>query len=396
MDTLENLHVANLIRKAFSDQLSEDEKFELESWLSEPANAMLYKEIISSDNLENTYWAYQHFSIEKNWAELKKKVKFNHPRKRIPFKLVRYAAVIIPLMVGSLIAYQIHEDTKVNTGTSSESFFPVITHGNAKAILILGNGEKIQLNQDTLPLIAGVNIRKNDNSEILSYKNQSVNDNPSDRMNHLVVPRGGEYTVELSDGTLVYLNAKTKFSYPTRFQGLTREVTLQGEAYFIVAKDKNKPFVVKSDNMKISVLGTEFNFKTADENSFAEATLINGKVEVKTATRTVLLKPSWQARLNTQTAELECEKVNTLPYTAWKDGKFVFNHESMASIALRLEKWYDIDFEFARPELKDITVFGIIGRYEEIAEVLKLLRSTHSVDFRYKQNKIVVVPYHEL
>lgn len=86
-------------------------------------------------------------------------------------------------------------------------------------------------------------------------------------------------------------------------------------------------------------------------------------------------------------------KVNTLPYTAWKDGKFVFNHEDMQHITMRLEKWYDVEFTYSEETLKNLKVFGVISRYEDITKVLKLLSATRLVSFRYVNHKIMVVPY---
>ena len=214
------------------------------------------------------------------------------------------------------------------------------------------------------------------------------------KMNRLIVPRGGEYRVELADGTLVYLNAESELQYPVTFIGESREVTLRGEAYFKVTKNNEKPFIVKSDDLSVQVWGTEFNLNTLNQEGYYAATLVEGSVEVKVPGRhSVFLEPSQQARVDCTTSDITCLKVNTLPYTAWKDGKFVFNHEDMQHITMRLEKWYDVEFTYSEETLKNLKVFGVISRYEDITKVLKLLSATRLVSFRYVNHKIMVVPY---
>mgnify|MGYP000180683473 CR=1 FL=1 len=214
------------------------------------------------------------------------------------------------------------------------------------------------------------------------------------KMNRLIVPRGGEYRVELADGTLVYLNAESELQYPVTFIGESREVTLRGEAYFKVTKNNEKPFIVKSDGLSVQVWGTEFNLNTLNQEGYYAATLVEGSVEVKVPGRhSVFLEPSQQARVDCTTSDITCLKVNTLPYTAWKDGKFVFNHEDMQHITMRLEKWYDVEFTYSEETLKNLKVFGVISRYEDITKVLKLLSATRLVSFRYVNHKIMVVPY---
>ena len=180
------------------------------------------------------------------------------------------------------------------------------------------------------------------------------------KMNRLIVPRGGEYRVELADGTLVYLNAESELQYPVTFIGESREVTLRGEAYFKVTKNNEKPFIVKSDDLSVQVWGTEFNLNTLNQEGYYAATLVEGSVEVKVPGRhSVFLEPSQQARVDCTTSDITCLKVNTLPYTAWKDGKFVFNHEDMQHITMRLEKWYDVEFTYSEETLKNLKVFGV-------------------------------------
>ena len=161
-----------------------------------------------------------------------------------------------------------------------------------------------------------------------------------------------------------------------------------------MTKNNEKPFIVKSEGLSVQVWGTEFNLNTLNQEGYYAATLVEGSVEVKVPGRhSVFLEPSQQAGVDCTTSDITCLKVNTLPYTAWKDGKFVFNHEDMQHITMRLEKWYDVEFTYSEETLKNLKVFGVISRYEDITKVLKLLSATRLVSFRYANHKIMVEPY---
>lgn len=398
MNSFEHLHIADLIVKSFAGSLNEEEDAKLRAWreISEE-NEQLYREILTLSGLELQQEESRHFAPEKVWNKMQGKIQLNRKKNRISRNILKYAAIItvscgLAIFAGHYLKDGVSEEEQSTTVVQLQ--VPTIAHGSSRALLVLDDGSTIELDQESVFKTQDATVNNTDKSGVISYKQVEKPQQKAVKMNRLIVPRGGEYNIELADGTLVYLNAESELVYPVAFTGNTREVTLKGEAYFKVTKDSQKPFIVKSEGLSIRVWGTEFNLNTLRQQGYYAATLVEGKVEVEVpGGQSVFLEPSQQARVNCETSEISCVKVNTLPYTAWKDGKFVFNHENMQNITLKLEKWYDVEFDYADEKLKDLKVFGIISRYEDITKVLKLLSSTRMVNFQYIDHKIKVVSY---
>lgn len=396
MDTSGNLHMADLIVKSVVERLTDDEAVELNEWRKRnAANEDLYWRIISLQGIEYSQEKASRFPEEEVWRQLRA-LTVGKRKRQLRMQWMKYAALVCLCVGGGLLAgkYYMGKGSEKN-GTVVESVMkvPAIAHGSAKALLILDDGEEVVLGSGERFATKDAVVEDGGEAGVITYKK---NDDTVLRMNRLVVPRGGEYNVVLADGTMVYLNAESELYYPVAFGGELREVELKGEAYFKVVKDEGKPFIVKTKEMSVRVWGTEFNVNTQRGQQFYATTLVSGKVEVQVpGHKAYFLEPSQQLRLDSRTAELSCLKVNTLPYTAWKDGKFVFNHERMDEVTAKLEKWYDVEFCYPNEALKEVGIFGIISRYEDINKVLNLLSSTRLVGFEYREGKIYVVPCHE-
>ena len=207
---------------------------------------------------------------------------------------------------------------------------------------------------------------------------------------HMIrVPRGGEFSMKLSDATMVYLNAETDLSYPVQFYGEERRVKLTGEAYFDVTKS-DKPFVVEVNGFEVKVLGTRFNIHAYQEETRFETTLEQGRVQVQTKDHTLLLEPGEQAVL-TEEGELSKQKVDVRRYTAWKDGQFVFDDERLEDVMNRVARWYDIKVFYRNPEVKDIRINGNISRYKDFSVLLEKIEKLEIVYFDIKGNVITVI-----
>ena len=209
-------------------------------------------------------------------------------------------------------------------------------------------------------------------------------------MNKLYVPRRGEYNLTLSDGTRVFLNSDSRLIYPVAFGKGKREVILQGEGYFDVAKDAVRPFLVRTDDMIVRVLGTSFNLKCYPGDTRVEATLVRGSVEVVGGEREMLLAPGEQACLNRGSGKMEKAKVNTALYTSWKDGLFIFERERLEDILTILSRWYDVVIFYRRTDVKDDLFTGDLRKYDNIEEHLKMLEMTTNVQFEISGNTIIV------
>ena len=208
------------------------------------------------------------------------------------------------------------------------------------------------------------------------------------------IPRGGEYQLELADGTKVWLNSATLFKYPTKFIGDKRIVYLSGEAYFDVVHNKEIPFVVKIDDMNVKVLGTEFNVKAYPEENLIQTTLVNGKVEVlaKGFDDNVksILTPSYQANYIKGDKMINVNQVETNIYTAWKDGIFVLDNINLEELSVLLSRWYDVSFFFTNESVKQNTFTGKMRKYDNLQDIFDLLEQLSDVEFQIKDNAVIV------
>ncbi len=211
------------------------------------------------------------------------------------------------------------------------------------------------------------------------------------QMNTMSTPRGGKYKVRLPDGTEVMLNATSSITYPAIFSGNERRVTITGEAYFEVAKNAQRPFIVNVDGrMQIRVLGTHFNVNSYKNEEGIQTTLVEGKVQVTGGNKSVLLNPGEQSDLKEgqlkKSAITDIEKV-----IAWKNNRFVFDGDKLTSIMRQLERWYDVDI-IIEGNQPDELFSGILSRNKNVSEVFKMLQTAADIQYRIEGKKIFVKP----
>jgi len=276
-------------------------------------------------------------------------------RPHIPFyqTLIRAAAILLFVSATIILLYSRYTRKQIENKTAVT--YDVAPGGN-KAILTLSNGSKVTLNDSKNGLLAtqaGALILKKDS--LLSYKS-TAGKTDAVTYNTINTPNGGQYQLVLADGTRVWLNAASSLKFPTEFNGNNRTVELTGEAYFEVAKDKHKPFNVKTANQTVQVLGTHFNVNSYTDEAVVKTTLLEGSVKVYSATASVLISPGQQALLsNNQLLVNKDPDVNEV--IAWKNGMFQFNEADIQTIMRQIARWYDIDVEF-KGKIPDYTYHG--------------------------------------
>ncbi|SDD71619.1 FecR family protein [Mucilaginibacter pineti] len=254
--------------------------------------------------------------------------------------------------------------------------------GSNKAVLTLSNGSRIVLNDIKNGVIAkqaGIAVIKTGSGKVI---NKATNDAVANNImpagyNTVSTPRGGQYQVELPDGSKVWLNAASSLRYPTQFTGKQRNVELTGEAYFEVAKNAAKPFRVTSAGQTVEVLGTHFNINAYNDEKLMKTTLLEGSVKVSYQQFTALLKPGEQAKitLGTNSSIIINNDADTEEAVAWRDGYFQFNHADIQTIMRQLSRWYDVDVRY------DGTVSakqfgGAIQRNLKLSQVLHILEKS--------------------
>jgi hypothetical protein len=281
---------------------------------------------------------------------------------------------------------------KLVKNPSSAGKGPVVPGFN-KATLTLSDGSNIDLNDSkngTLSKQGGVSVGKLGDGKLVYDINGAKTKKAAVLYNTITTPRGGQYQVVLSDGTKVWLNAASSLKFPAIFTGNERNVELSGEAYFEVAKNKDKPFKVAVNNMNIEVLGTHFNVNAYNDENAIKTTLLEGSVKLKTGNQQAYLKPGQQATLGQQQM-FNIRPVNTEDAVAWKNGYFVFNNENIQSIMKKISRWYDVEVVY-EGKVDERDFGGTASRFGSVTEVLKLLELTGTVHFKMEGRRITVMP----
>lgn len=214
--------------------------------------------------------------------------------------------------------------------------------------------------------------------------------------NTLSIPYGKRFQVQLSDGTLVHLNAGTTLKYPVKFiAGQNRTVYLDGEAFFDVAKDKEHPFIVNADKLNVRVLGTHFNVSSYPEDSHADVVLVEGSVGMYTegqafdATKNTVLAPGFKGSFNKAEGNIKTKEVATGIYTAWIKGELVFRNMTFKSICKKLERHYNITIENNNTALANER-FNASFKNEPVANVLGYFKELHDFNYAINKNKVTI------
>lgn len=202
----------------------------------------------------------------------------------------------------------------------------------------------------------------------------------------------------LFDGTEVWLNSGSKLKYPNKFNAQSRDVQLEGEAYFKVTHNAHLPFKVKTKAMEVEVLGTSFNVSAYNDEAKVDVVLEEGKVKLNqlNGTEIGLLKPGEQASLNTDSHQLLVSKVNTKLYTNWKDGRLEFKGEALGEVALKLERWYNVSINIQDPALADYRISGTVLRNKPVQQIIQAFEFLAPIRTEYiakQQDKDIINIY---
>ena len=206
--------------------------------------------------------------------------------------------------------------------------------------------------------------------------------------NTIVVPRGGEYELVLADGTRVWLNSESRLTYPVRFTGELREVKMEGEICFDVARKEEQPFVVRTADLAVKVLGTLFNMEAYPEDSRVTTTLVRGKVEVAVGDKTQVLQPDQQ--LSVEAGRFTLKQVVAEDYIGWTNGLFHFTEASLEEIMTKLARWYDVEFFFTSEQLKQLKFSGAFKKYNDLHYVLNIIEELTDVQFAVNNRTVIV------
>lgn len=374
--------IADLIVKRLENRLTDEDNQYLEEWkLAKNDNLNLFQKL--SQNPEKQYInrksKLEVTNKSAGWDKIQSKLKKNK-LKKLQLNVMRIAAVLI-LAIGSAYFFSI----LIDNNTSG-----IIRPGTQQALLITSDGEEYQLDEE-VTLSKGDVIISNNTQELI-YQKRSDNNKLQLTYNTIVIPKGGEYKLTLMDGTRIWLNSNSKLRFPSEFGSGVRKVELEGEAYFNVAKDSIHPFVVDVNKVQVKVLGTSFNVNAYSDLNEIVTTLVEGKVEMSDTlfgNKDILL-PNEQYLFNRLTGKVVKHAVDSRIYTAWKDGRFVFENESLEDIMMRLSRWYNVEVFFLNESLRELRFSGDLTRYDNIDQILELIELTQKVKFTIKDRNLLV------
>ena len=339
---------------------------------------------------------FNSFNIKKGSDLFFKNIKLTssakNNRKKVLNNWLKYAAVFIGLLMST--TYTIH---KYNKNQAKLAFSLIKTSGIILKINGEDNAQVLENNDAKIITSKSGEEIGTIQKDILTYKINTNSKNQFAFTNTLSVPYGKTFDVVLSDGTYVYLNAGSVLTYPSHFNGAAkREVFLKGEGYFKVAKNKNIPFIVKTETLETKVYGTEFNVSAYKNNSSTEVVLIEGSVGVKgiSEKRTpsmeyLLIKPSQKVSKRTTLNILKIERVDVKHYISWKAGVLSFNNENIASIFQKLERKFNVQIENSYSDLYNHSYTGIF-KSENLNEVLFTLSNHTNFYYTIKGNVITI------
>ena len=392
MNKFENIYQdAALMRKFLLGEANEAERKELEKRLAEcPDLKKVYEQLQNGETLKAAFGEYKDYSSKKAYQSFLQKIGRMEKKERKPSisRVWWYAAAAVIVLAVGLSFYM------SNFYSAVEEKRVLIQPGTQQAQLTLPDGSIIDVDKKEVNVVVdGVQVKYK--KGVLSYQptvttqheEESTEEKPV-KSNELVIPRGGENTVILADGTTVHLNAGSKLTYPVRFAGKRRVVALEGEAYFDVVKDETRPFIVQTHLGEVTVLGTAFNI-----NAYADAsvytTLVHGKVQFSSSSiGTIILSPGEQAVVSANGSEKRM--VDLDEYVGWVDGRYVFNNRPLGEIMQTFERWYDIQVYYETPHLRDITYSGSLKRYGTINSFLDALELTGDLTYKISGRNILI------
>ncbi|MBF4491207.1 FecR domain-containing protein [Flavobacterium sp. MR2016-29] len=368
-----------LLKKYQEDTLSNADKEKLDAWyLHKAANSKLQ---------------LNEYELEDSYEYLKAKLPLKQETKVIRIWPRVAVAASIALLLGTGIFYFTNpEDKPIQVAEKPHDVAP----GGNRGILTLSNGKQIVLSdisaKDTIAKEGEeVTIKMNANGVVTYIINpDAASKENKNSFNTLSTPTGGQYNIVLADGTKVYLNAVSSIKYPTQFNGDKRIVELEGEAYFEVAKNKSKPFIVKSGEQSIEVLGTHFNVHAYTNESVVKTTLLEGSVAVSYKNQKSILKPGQQSNVSDKYNNIKIREVDTEAAIAWKNGRFKFDNADLKTVMRQLERWYGVKVEY-QGDVSDVRFNGGTFMNKNLSEVLKVLELSN-IKFKVEGKTIIVYP----
>lgn len=381
--------IENIIIKYFSQSANMDDLEVLNKWIENPENQLVFQEYVKTHYAVTLATNDPDITTVKNTLlkEIRKGKK--RPRQYRIGTLLRYAAIVL-LFLG--IGYTITKNIFTNNSTKE-----LTVNSKDQITLKLENGEVQVITPGKKNKVTDSkgNIVGSQNGNKIVYDTHTSLDKLA--YNTIKIPYGKRFELELSDGTLVHLNAGSSLKYPVAFiAGQNRQVFLDGEAFFDVAKDKKHPFIVNADNLNIRVLGTHFNVSNYSEDELTDVVLVEGSVglyntnEKFDTDENIILKPGFKGSFNKKDKQINTTAVITDTYTSWMSGSLTFRNMSFRNITKKLERHYNITIENQNTKLDKELFNASFKSNESVEKVMSYFNDVYNIHYTIKNNQIII------
>ena len=381
-----------LIIKSWAGTLTLAEKREVEKLLEKEEWEELKRELENDRVLMGRFKEYEKYDTTGDFLLFLERVRKNKKttkKQRSMSRMFACAACFACLIMASWIF--IHQELlPVDESIAKVSPMEPIDRNSIRLILdndsmIALSGEAEAKKLDTLGVSFMTGIQTLDYTRV---KRDTLVDSMT--YHTLIVPKGCVFNIVLEDSTKVYLNAETVIKYPRFFAGNRREVYIEGEAYFEVSRDEERPFIVKGNNFFVEVLGTSFDVMNYENEHESRVTLLSGKVRMCTEDTVWQLTPGEQLSLSVAN-EINVRRVNTKNVISWMDRKFNFEGETLEMIMRKICRWYDVEVLFEKPSLRESRFTGTPPNNISLQELLdEFLNYTTDIEFTLHNGVISV------
>ena len=378
--------IGHLLQKYFSGTIMPDEQRLLDSWMKEKEeHKQLFDRLRKDTRFAEEYGIFREVDTTRAWETFR--VKNGLRRQRRMTTWIKYAAVIaLPLLIaGVWLLFTRGGERSIPVAQNTK----IVKREESPVLEVVGGGKVILEKEKDKMIEAGRGVDVQQSSGMLVYSDSVVSEYVD--TNVLRIPKGGEFKLQLADGTRVYLNSATDLRYPVAFTGPERRVYLKGEAYFEVAKDVEHPFIVVTDDVQVRVYGTSFNVNTLGADG-VRTVLVEGKVGIRgqDLDREYVLKPNELAFYDRNSRDMKIETVDPDLYTLWRKGIFVFERETLENIMNTLSLWYDMEVFFQSESAKQLHFSGHMKRYEQIEDILHAITDATGVVFTINDRTVCV------
>lgn len=378
--------ICDIIIKKIAGRLTPEEERVLQEWASDNERRQRFlSTVVDPRVMTEEYKVDANVNWRRPSDEMRRRV--GKIRRRIIVRRVSTAAVIAAVI--GTVAWLGLSDTgrfksptsgKLAQETSVNDRSGGIVPGQPGAVIHTSDGEMISLNASDTAKVSHNLLGMEKPKKVKSLS--------------LEVARGREFKIVLEDSTVVWLNSESVLYYPETFSADSRRVSVVGEAYFEVKKDVSRPFYVTTGDQQIKVYGTSFNVRGYADEKAIYTTLESGSVAVSKVGGNkpeLMLTPGHQSIFDKDDSGVTVKSVDSKVVTGWRHGKFVFEESTLETIMKDLSRWYDFEYEFSDPSLREIVFMGSVSRYTDFRKVISILEDTQEVRFRIDGSKVKII-----